>query len=198
MPHAAAGMRIDPPVSVPSVASAMPAATLTADPPLDPPGDRVGSCGLRAGPERRVLVRGAERELVQVRLADDDGAGLAQLRDRRRVATGDVALAHARRRSRRRAPDVEEILDRHRHAVQRTAVVSGRQLAVRLARLPPRLVRHDEDERVQARVVGLDAPQALLGDLLRRHFRARAAAGRTLDGHACRRCSPPVTRPMRR
>jgi hypothetical protein len=43
MPQAAAGMRIDPPVHVPSVASAMPAATLAADPPLDPPGDRNGS-----------------------------------------------------------------------------------------------------------------------------------------------------------
>src|SRR5437588_12189327 len=50
MPHAAAGMRMEPPVSVPIVASAMPAATLAADPPLDPPGDRDGSCGLRAGP----------------------------------------------------------------------------------------------------------------------------------------------------
>ena len=37
MPQAAAGMRMEPPVSVPSVAMAMPVATLTADPPLDPP-----------------------------------------------------------------------------------------------------------------------------------------------------------------
>ena len=42
-PHTADGIRIDPPVSVPSVASAMPAATLTADPPLEPPGDRLTS-----------------------------------------------------------------------------------------------------------------------------------------------------------
>jgi hypothetical protein len=50
MPQAAAGMRIDPPVHVPSVASAIPAATLAADPPLEPPGERDGSRGLRAGP----------------------------------------------------------------------------------------------------------------------------------------------------
>src|SRR5262249_3404590 len=50
-PQAAAGMRIDPPVSVPIVASPMPAARLAAEPPLDPPGDLVGSCGLRAGPK---------------------------------------------------------------------------------------------------------------------------------------------------
>jgi hypothetical protein len=34
---------MDPPVSVPIVAKAMPVATLTADPPLDPPGERDGS-----------------------------------------------------------------------------------------------------------------------------------------------------------
>ena len=50
MPQQAAGILIEPPVSVPTVASAMPVATLTADPPLEPPGDRVGSSGLRTGP----------------------------------------------------------------------------------------------------------------------------------------------------
>ena len=50
MPQAAAGMRIDPPVSVPIDASAMPVATEIADPPLEPPGERDGSSGWRAGP----------------------------------------------------------------------------------------------------------------------------------------------------
>src|SRR5947207_5751634 len=50
-PHAAAGMRIDPPVSLPIDAQAMPAATLTADPPLDPPGDRAGSVGWCTAPK---------------------------------------------------------------------------------------------------------------------------------------------------
>src|SRR6185295_13954002 len=49
-PHAAAGMRIEPPVSLPMDAKAIPDATLTADPPLDPPGERVGSFGCRTGP----------------------------------------------------------------------------------------------------------------------------------------------------
>ena len=50
MPQAAAGMRIEPPVSVPTVPSDMPVATAIAEPPLDPPGDRDGSCGFLAGP----------------------------------------------------------------------------------------------------------------------------------------------------
>ena len=46
-PLSAAGTRIDARVSVPSEPSAMPVATVIADPPLEPPGMRVGSCGLR-------------------------------------------------------------------------------------------------------------------------------------------------------
>ena len=92
-------MRIEPPVSVPTLASAMPAATLIADPPLDPPGERVTSCGLCAGPEGRLLVGDAERELVQVGLADEHGAGAPQLRDDGRVPFGDVTLANPGRRA---------------------------------------------------------------------------------------------------
>src|SRR5437868_15240218 len=50
MPQRAAGWRIDPPVSEPSASGAMPAATATADPPLDPPGMRSVAHGFRAGP----------------------------------------------------------------------------------------------------------------------------------------------------
>ena len=143
MPQAAAGIRIEPPVSVPIVASAMPAATLTADPPLDPPGDRDGRRRVARRTERRVLVRRAEGELVQVGLADEHRAGLPQVaRSTGASCVGDVALAHARRRRRRRARDVEEVLDRDRHAVQRSAVVAGGELAVGLARLRARFVGH--------------------------------------------------------
>src|SRR3954451_13404521 len=50
MPHSAAGCRIEPPVSLPREPAAMPAATATALPPLEPPAVRVGSQGLRIGP----------------------------------------------------------------------------------------------------------------------------------------------------
>ena len=49
-PHSAAGWRIEPPVSVPSASGAMPAATAAAEPPLEPPGTRSRSQGLRVGP----------------------------------------------------------------------------------------------------------------------------------------------------
>src|SRR5262249_14600404 len=45
IPHKPAGCRIDPPVSVPIAAGDIPADTAAAEPPLDPPGDRVRSHG---------------------------------------------------------------------------------------------------------------------------------------------------------
>ena len=49
-PHSAAGWRIEPPVSVPSASGAIEAATAAAEPPLEPPGTRSRSHGLRVGP----------------------------------------------------------------------------------------------------------------------------------------------------
>ncbi len=50
IPHSDAGIRIEPPVSLPIAQSPIPAATATADPPDDPPATRLWSCGLRTAP----------------------------------------------------------------------------------------------------------------------------------------------------
>ena len=49
-PQRPAGMRIDPPVSLPTAQSQTPAATAAAEPPDDPPAIRVGSRGFRTVP----------------------------------------------------------------------------------------------------------------------------------------------------
>ncbi len=49
-PHIAAGMRIDPEMSLAWAAGTMRAATAAADPPDEPPGDRSRSHGLWVGP----------------------------------------------------------------------------------------------------------------------------------------------------
>src|SRR3954454_18519832 len=49
MPQKLAGMRIEPPVSVPSASATAPVASATAEPPLLPPGTRSGSYGFRHG-----------------------------------------------------------------------------------------------------------------------------------------------------
>ena len=114
--------------------------------------------------EGGILVGRAERKLVQVGFADEDRAGLTQMGDGRRIALGDVAVAHPRGSGRRHPADVEQILDGDGHAVQRPAIDSGGQLAVRCGRLCACFVRHHADEGVELAVVGLDAVQALLGD----------------------------------
>ena len=49
-PHSDAGMRIDPPPSPAWAMGTIPDATVAAEPPLDPPVERVVSQGLRVGP----------------------------------------------------------------------------------------------------------------------------------------------------
>jgi hypothetical protein len=51
-----AGMRMEPPPSLPCANGTIPAATATAAPPLDPPASRDGSHGQRAGPTRSLSV----------------------------------------------------------------------------------------------------------------------------------------------
>src|SRR3546814_19290072 len=51
-PHRAAGMRTDPPMSVPSASGTQPVATATPEPPDEPPGVRVASQGLLVTPQR--------------------------------------------------------------------------------------------------------------------------------------------------
>ena len=120
----------------------MPAATLAADPPLDPPGDRVGSMRIARRAERRVFVGRPERELVQVGLADEDRAGLPQMRDRlaHPVPRRDPR-ARGTRRSSGRPANVEEVLDGDRHAVEWAAVAAGGELGVGSLRLTPWLRR---------------------------------------------------------
>ena len=50
MPVKPAGMRTEPPPSVPTDQAPMPSPTAVADPPLDPPAVRSGSHGLPVGP----------------------------------------------------------------------------------------------------------------------------------------------------
>lgn len=51
-----AGMRMEPPMSVPSSKAVKPHATETAGPPDEPPGDRDGSHGLRVTPNSSLCV----------------------------------------------------------------------------------------------------------------------------------------------
>ena len=83
-PHAADGMRIDPPVSVPIEAKHMPSA-IDCRRSAGRSARRSGGIErMSGGSERRLLVGRAERELVQIGLADEDRAG-RRAAPRRRV-----------------------------------------------------------------------------------------------------------------
>ena len=56
MPQKPAGMRMEPPASVPSAMGAMPADTAAALPPLLPPAVLLGSQGLLVGPHKGLSV----------------------------------------------------------------------------------------------------------------------------------------------
>src|SRR5215468_10797603 len=66
MPHACAGLTIDPSVSVPTASGASPAATATAEPELEPDGLRPLPCGFTAWPPRvdQPLVEPVERKFA--------------------------------------------------------------------------------------------------------------------------------------
>ena len=93
------------------------------------PGTRRAVPRVEHRPERRVLVRGAHRELVLVGLAEQRRARLGQLlHDGRRVRRA-VALEDPRARLARHALGAEQVLDRHRHAAERSARRTSRRPA---------------------------------------------------------------------
>ena len=161
-PQAEAGMRIDPPPSLPCASGSIPDATAAALPPLDPPGVRVRSHGLRVGPRVARLGGRQDRELRQVRDADDHEARLAQPPDQVGGVIGPVAGQELRGAVDLVARDADVALDRDRHPRERRAVarddgVGGFQS----------LFGVDLDEGVDDRIERLDAPQRGLDDLAR-------------------------------
>src|SRR5207237_3005167 len=97
---------------------------------------RAGTAGRTAGIARRIVRvsrltgnradgRNAARELVQVRLPDDHGAGVTQLPDLERVAFGRETRQGDRSAGRRQIARVVIVLDDDRNAVQRSANATG-------------------------------------------------------------------------
>ena len=158
-------MRIEPPVSVPRASGTMPAASATAEPPLEPPDTRAGP-GASAPVEVVVLRRGPPCELVGGRLADDDGACRAGAPHTSASAPGRSQRTWAshrwsRRLRRRSGPR------RQRHPFEGPA----RSRAVRPAggdRLHAGPVEAERGEGPQARIATIDGDRRSLDRLDRR------------------------------
>ena len=169
-------MRIDPPVSVPIDPQPMPAATAAAEPPLEPPGERARVARVVHGPECRFIARRAQRELVKVGFAEDDGAGLAQPGHDSGVGVRHVPRPHARCSRRREPLHIDDVLDGNRSAVQRTARPPVPELFVECARLLHGVRLEDRDECVEGWVQPRDAVECFahaLHDGLDRGARVR-------------------------
>ena len=87
-PQQAAGMRIEPPPSLPCAIGTMPAATAAAAPPEEPPGGARGVPGVAGRAEAARLADRDDPELGHVGLAHDHEARLADAAHHVRVVSG--------------------------------------------------------------------------------------------------------------
>ena len=119
-----AGRRTEPPVSEPSAAAAIPAATQAAEPLLLPARRVFEAPGVTRRAERAVRPGAAAREFLQVRFSDDDRPGFDEpLHAFRRFARRAFPQNPAARRG-GVALQVEQVLERNGDPVERPAVFS--------------------------------------------------------------------------
>jgi len=120
-----------------------------------------------ARPMVRVLRRGAQAELVQVRLAQQDRAGATQPPPHGRIDGGRPAQPFGLARARRRgvAAHVDQVLYSERHAVQRAAVAPTRQLPLGAACRVEHSGGVEAEEGMEHRLHDLGAGDGRLGHL---------------------------------
>ncbi len=109
--------------------------------------------------EEVVVGDAAEPHHRAVRLADQDRAGLLDALGEHAVGVDHEILerAHASERARPAGLEVEQVLHRRRHAVQRAQLLAGHDRALGLLGALARIVVALEHEGVEARVALLDA-----------------------------------------
>ena len=132
-----------------ATSGAMPAATATAEPPLDPPGIRSVAQGLRAGPNAEFSFDEPIANSSQFVLPTMTAPAASSLRDGGGVVRRNEVLEDLRRCGRADAASAEVVLQRDRHAGQR----QGRAIRVRHQQPPRALERpfaSDGVERVRA------------------------------------------------
>ena len=110
-PQKLAGLRTEPPPSLPSENGPRPVATAAPDPALDPPEVRSGSHGLRVGSAERGLAGAAVAELGHLRLADHDRARPADPLDHDVVLVRDEVGVGVRAERRAHPRGEDQVLD---------------------------------------------------------------------------------------
>ena len=141
MPQAAAGMRIDPPVSVPTRAERHAGGDRGRRSAARPTWRSRRIVRIAHRSKSRVFARRPEREFMEVGLADEHRARFAQASGDDGVAGRDVIVPDQRSRGRPHAFLIDQILERDRNAVQRSDAPARRDLLVGLPRLRQRFDR---------------------------------------------------------
>ena len=184
-PVQCAGVRIEPPRSLPIPSGLIAAARAAASPP--------GRAARRPPRVVRVAGRAVDAvdrvpeaaELGHVRLAEQDRSRGAQAADHDRVGVGDARLDEQRAVARRHPRDRHDLLHGEGHAVQRPGVLAARQRRVGPRRLGARLVDPRQDDRVDLAVALGDPRGVGLDQFDRTHLaltdRARHPCRRALD-----------------
>ena len=153
-PQKLAGLRSDPPMSLPSATGSIRVASATAAPPLLPPQVLVLIVGIQRRAEHWIERLGTGAEFRRVRLADADRAGGANPFDQQRVFGRHEVGENRRAERRANALGRLEILVRDRKTVQRANGFVARERFIRRRGSRHRLLGYQRDDRVD---LGVDA-----------------------------------------
>ena len=161
-PQQAAGIRIEPPPSLPWAIGTMPEATAEAAPPEDPPGVREVSHGLRAGPKRRGSLTGRIPNSGMLVLPTITKPASRMRRVTNESCVGDEVAEQVGAEREGHPRHGGRVLHGDRNARERTRVaradgVRGRERALGV----------DVDERVELGLKRLDALERRLHELAR-------------------------------
>ena len=177
MPQNEAGMRIEPPASVPTASGQIPAKSAAALPPLLPPGVRSRFHGLRVTPAKRRVGQRLPAEFGRRRLAEQHRAMRPQPgRDRRILVPFLVRVDRLRADEARPAAGQHRVLDRHRHAVEQALRLALAPARLRGARHRHRRLRVVQHKSVDRALIAFEPAQGFGQHLDRRQLLARGRA----------------------
>ncbi len=128
---------------------------------------------IATGGKRALRCRTAERPLVHRELTEDHRARVVQPSRDEGVARRHVVGEELRAARHPHAGDGDQVLQRNRHAVERTAAPAPLAFGVGGLCARQRLIGHHRDVRAQHAVVPLDPAEILLGRLDGRHVTPR-------------------------
>ena len=145
IPQNDAGMRSDPPRSVPSASAIMPVASAAAPPPVDPPALRLGSHGLRVRPNTSLNVLAPAANSGQFVLPRITAPACAKALDDERIFLRDVVGINRRAERGPQPRDRRHILDAHGQSAEQTRILTPGEPRIERPRVihGPRVQRDD-------------------------------------------------------